>query len=91
MVGRMSYFSMSYLAIFNRAKVPVGEATCRHCGKSFAKSAPANGSYCSKQCADMRFKDETTLRKSVCGDMREYRIMKQNNKGFEAWRKVHGT
>ncbi len=31
----------------------------------------------------MRFKDETLLRKSVCGDMREYRIMKQNNKGFE--------
>ncbi len=26
MVGGMSYFSMSYLAIFNRAKVPVGEA-----------------------------------------------------------------
>jgi hypothetical protein len=39
----------------------------------------------------MRFKDETTLRKSVCADMREYRIMKQNNKGFEAWLKVHGS
>ena len=75
MVGGMSYFSMSYLAIFNRTKVPSGEGTCRHCGKSFVKTSPANGSYCSKQCADMR----------------EYRIMKQNNKGFEAWRKVHGS
>lgn len=57
---------------------------CAQCEEPFLSKNRQN-KYCSKNCATIANKDQAMLRKSVCADMREYRQMKLNNKGFDLW------
>ena len=57
---------------------------CAQCGEPFLAARSAI-MYCSKACSKEVNKEQAMLRKSVCTDMREYRQMKLNNKGFDLW------
>jgi hypothetical protein len=61
---------------------------CDHCGKPFlAKNA--NHRFCCAACSSVKNVTPAVLKKSVCGDLDEYKQMELNNKGFELWFNKH--